>query len=361
MEKVKRLDRGSLSVIETGQGYLRAAASLTRHGVFPYPNADGTLRLEYRPLDEVSDQASLDTLKLAPFTNDHPPEFLNSENTSKYSKGTVGENIAMDAEWVTATIQVTDAGTIKAAKGGKVETSCGYECDYLPYPGVTPDGERYDGIQKNIRYNHVSLVDKGRAGGSRLKMDAAEQAPKEKSVKKIKVDGLTFEVEPQLAAAFEKELAANDALLKESLDDNDALKARADQAEADLKKEKERADAALDPETVRTRVKERLDLEKLARVVLDEDADLSDKTDREIREMAVLKECPEAKLDKATDVYVNARFDHMIDTREDSLDQLEQAIDAAKKSAKVTGVSKARDEYLKRNADRASAALKGEA
>lgn len=53
--------------------------------------------------------------------------------------------------------------------------------DVFRSPGVTsgidgiPDGLHYDVIQRNIRGNHVALVDKGRAGETAcLRMDSAD-------------------------------------------------------------------------------------------------------------------------------------------------------------------------------------------
>lgn len=51
------------------------------------------------------------------------------------------------------------------------ELSCGYTLDLDETSGVTPDGEHYDAVQRNIRYNHLAIVHRGRAGVSRLNMD----------------------------------------------------------------------------------------------------------------------------------------------------------------------------------------------
>jgi 8-oxo-dGTP pyrophosphatase MutT (NUDIX family) len=43
------------------------------------------------------------------------------------------------------------------------EISCGYHYDPIMEPGVF-NGERYDGVMRNIRGNHVAIVEEGRAG-----------------------------------------------------------------------------------------------------------------------------------------------------------------------------------------------------
>ena len=47
---------------------------------------------------------------------------------------------------------------------GKVELSGGYACDLAIEDGTTPAGEAYQAVQRNIRGNHVALVDHARAG-----------------------------------------------------------------------------------------------------------------------------------------------------------------------------------------------------
>ncbi|KKL41024.1 hypothetical protein LCGC14_2367830, partial [marine sediment metagenome] len=42
-----------------------------------------------------------------------------------------------------------DADAIRNIEAGKVQLSCGYSCDFDPTPGEI-DGEKYDGIQRNI-------------------------------------------------------------------------------------------------------------------------------------------------------------------------------------------------------------------
>ena len=51
------------------------------------------------------------------------------------------------------------------------ELSCGYKLNLDETPGITPDGQHYDAIQRDIRYNHLAVVQRGRAGNARLNMD----------------------------------------------------------------------------------------------------------------------------------------------------------------------------------------------
>jgi hypothetical protein len=46
------------------------------------------------------------------------------------------------------------------------EVSCGYKFDAHMTPGVSPEGERFDGVMRNIRFNHLALVKAGRVPGA---------------------------------------------------------------------------------------------------------------------------------------------------------------------------------------------------
>lgn len=155
-------------------GRLILDATLTRTGIFVYRNPDGSLRKEYRGDAVVFAKDSLETLKLAPVTNGHPSVMVTAANAKQYVVGQVGESVRRDGDHVVATIVVNDAATISEMERGKQETSCGYACDLDETPGVTPDGERYDARQTNVIYNHLAIVEAGRAGSARVRMDGAD-------------------------------------------------------------------------------------------------------------------------------------------------------------------------------------------
>ena len=145
-----------------------------------YRNADGSTRREYRPQEEVAKADSLESFQFVPFVDDHPDAgTVNATNARKYTVGTVGESVHFDAEsrHVIAPIIVHDAATVEKMERGKVQLSCGYVCDVVHEAGVSPDGEHYDAIQRNIRGNHVALVSTGRAGPeARVRMDSDDAA-----------------------------------------------------------------------------------------------------------------------------------------------------------------------------------------
>lgn len=161
--------------IESAAGFLRIPARLTRVGVFSYVNSDGSVTKEFRPPDEVFSKDSLDSLRMVPVTRGHPIDGkgVYPARARAVARGSVGDKIDHDEQFVEATLGVFDADLIAAIKrGDEREVSCGYLRVFDPTPGVY-QGETYDGVQRQIRYNHVAIVTKGRAGPDvALRMDA---------------------------------------------------------------------------------------------------------------------------------------------------------------------------------------------
>lgn len=219
-----RFDRGELrKPVTLPGGRLRVDAILTRCGVFEYRNADGSVRREYRPRDEVARADSLATLAGAPLTDDHPAEGeVTTETATKYGRGSVLDTPRLDGTLVAASIVVTDKALIAKIRGGKQELSCGYSVRLDETPGTTPEGEPYDAVQRDIEYNHVALVAVGRAGPqARIRVDSATMISPD-STRGNDMD-------------FEKKYL-------EQIAETAKATARADTAEAALKAEKARAD-----------------------------------------------------------------------------------------------------------------------
>lgn len=168
--KAFRLDRqGRLGQTQkTAEGYLMTRAPVTRTGVFPYRREDGTVQWELRHPDDVLKPDSLATLGFKPVTNDHPPEDVGPENFSKFSVGTTGQDVigvddpkVHDFGFVTVSLILNRRDVLDDLRGGKDELSCGYHCDVEEERG-TYQGVPYTARQRNIRYNHLAVVGKGR-------------------------------------------------------------------------------------------------------------------------------------------------------------------------------------------------------
>ena len=293
---------------------------LTRSGVFSYRDANGKERLEYRPPAEVFAADSLESFAMVPVTDGHPNAPLTSANMKQFAVGSTGETIKQDGDHVSATIVIFDAATIAKVDAGKSELSCGYFADIDPTPGVSPEGERYDMIQRNPRGNHVAIVDRGRAGPTvRIRTDAAIMITAD--------DRKEHTMDPELTKAL------TDALRQTNRADAAEVattteKARADAAEVATAAEKTRADkaeaerdaAVTERDTLRTDA-ETIKTEALAGSVADilvtdgKPDDLAGQTRRQIK-VATIKRLANVEVsDDKSDDYVSARFDAAIDAR----------------------------------------------
>jgi hypothetical protein len=172
-----RYDRASIAPQweETPEGFLRIHATFARSGLQRYRRQDGSEAVEYRPEEEVSKQDALLSLANLPVTLEHPPELLTPDTVRKHQRGFTGSNVEYKTPFATGFVTVTDRDAIDAVKRGDArEVSVGYRVKFDATPGITPDGQRYDGVQREISGNHVAIVRKGRAGPEvRLHMDAA--------------------------------------------------------------------------------------------------------------------------------------------------------------------------------------------
>jgi len=358
-------------------GYLRADAIITRTGVFSYLLHDGSIRNELRVPEEVFNADAMRSFKQAPLTNDHPSEQLNSKNTRKFQVGSVIDvNKHMDA-LVKASVLITDEEAINAAEGGKRQLSCGYTCDLEDTSGVTmgipgvDDGLKFDAIQRNIRGNHVALVERGRAGPeASLHLDASDGVQVErtntptrkKPMKTVRIDGVDYEVSEQAAQAISKVMAKHDAnaeAVVKAKDEATKAQAKADQLEADNKELQAKLDKAGDPASIKEAIKERVDLEKKADAILGEghDIKLDEASDVDIKRAVILKVSPEAKLDDKDDAYIDARFDQAVESfkpdtttqKNDQLHSVNHAGNDTQKKQDESPVLSARERMTKDN------------
>lgn len=325
----------------TENGDLVGKAAIFGVGVYRYMGADGKVTAEFRPPEEVFSEATLDSYKLRPLTNLHPPEKVTPTNVSKYTVGNLGEEIEHDAYNAFACIIVQQAEAIAAAKAGRRGLSGGYSCDvitegFVSYPVLDWEGKEiarttyqipgnfngtpYDAIQTNIRGNHVALVDIPRGGDAlHLRFDGADVGvgvrisdtqptptnQKESQMAKIslKADG-DFEI-PEAVKVHLDSLDAKVASLEA---EKSTLSAKADSAaealeavKADAKVKEDGFDARVD-----AAVEARLHLASVAaKYAVDASGD--------IRAQVIAKAFPKANMDGKDEAYMAARFDSAIE------------------------------------------------
>lgn len=170
LKRVLRLDSIPLDeTYWTKEGYLIDHPVVTSTGIFEYQNPDGTTRRELRLPEEVFDPASLASYKGKPVILTHEAGVVDKRNVDQEHIGTILSEGYQDGENVRAEIIIHDTDIMK--KSGLRELSLGYALDLDRTPGVWK-GQPYDAIQRNIRINHLALVDKARAGEkARLNID----------------------------------------------------------------------------------------------------------------------------------------------------------------------------------------------
>lgn len=328
--EVFRFDAGPMgSVTRTPQGGISAPAHLTRSGVFVYvDDVTGKTVREYRPPEEVFHADSLATLRDAPVTDQHPnpkvyPEMVTAQNFRTLSRGHTTEP-RQDGARIAAQLVVQDAELVAkvTAPSGPREVSCGYTCRMDHTPGVTPDGQKYDVVQRHIRYNHVAIVPTGRAGADvRLRLDSAgnevlDGAPvKEISMDSIRIDGVDYPLgtdaeRKAAAAAMSRYQVKLDAASREA----SATQARLDAATAELVTTKAALATAQDPARLDAAVKERAQLHATATTAVKADgpealARLDSMDAHQLRCVVIGKAFPDIKLDGKDATYLGALFE----------------------------------------------------
>jgi hypothetical protein len=341
-----RFDRGTVGeVTRRDDGSILADAVVTRSGVFSYHNADGTVRRELRHPDNIFRLDSLETMKLIPVTNGHPTRLVTPETVQALKVGHTGENVRPDGRNIRATLVIDAAEGIKAVDKGRRELSLGYEVDLVAQDGVY-DGERYDFVQTNIRYNHLALVDSARAGReARLNIDGhgdgeslvhfdgadaiefdestnpnpTNPTRKGRSMPTLVLDGISYEASQEVINAHAREKARADKAEADLKTSNESLSTVTAERD-DVKDKLEKAEKVDHNEEINKRVDARVRLLGIANKVLDEETrkkldemdDKTIKTEIIVSRSANADECRKV-LDGKDEAYLDARFDAAIE------------------------------------------------
>lgn len=322
---------------ETADGYLVADVRTARTGIQLYAGHEvgkpeqAVVRV-YRPADQVFSRDSLASYAHKPVTNDHPAEAVTADNWKKLSVGSIGDEIARDGEYVRVPLVVMDKSAIVDIKAGKRELSAGYTCDLAFEVGKTPEGEDYDAIQKDIRINHVAIVQHGRAGSQARIGDGAvswgaspvnlhtdeRKGQMADNLRKVLVDGLQVETTDAGATAIEK-LTGDKAALATKLADADKRIADAEAShkaaiaakdeeigtlKADLKKAQ---DAAQKPADLDKMVADRVALVTTAKAI-HADVKVEGVTDADIRKAVVAAKMGDDAVKDAPDAEIAGMF-----------------------------------------------------
>lgn len=226
----------------TANGYLSIPARVARGGVqeyYAYEFGDlfegrewNSKIVVWRPADEVFAADSLASFARLPVTNNHPFEDVTAANWREHAVGMTEGEASRAENYVATRLLITEAGAVNDVQRGRRELSTGYS--FVPdlAPGVTPAGESYDLIAREIRANHIAIVDAARCGpecraGDMAKSPALSRRLKDTSMCKcgqpdpklkdspmttrtVAVDGLNVETTEAGAVALQKVLAERD-------------------------------------------------------------------------------------------------------------------------------------------------------
>lgn len=147
---------------------------ISKVGVFPYSGRivgaeePNKLYNVYRPEEELNNPETIRSFQLLPFINDHPEDMLGLDEDlpkvdGKPVEGIIGEKVFYKDGYLYGNLKIFTDRIAKAIDAGKREVSAGFRCVYEKVSGVY-NGQPYDYIQRNIRGNHVALVNEGRMG-----------------------------------------------------------------------------------------------------------------------------------------------------------------------------------------------------
>lgn len=323
------LDAKADKVVKHDRGFLIASPRTARIGMQVYSgaevdpnNAQGLRDRErvmiYRPAEEVFSGDTLASMAYQPITNDHPAEMVDAKNWKQYATGFTGGEVARDGDYIRLPTMIMDASQVEDIDSGKRQLSWGYKCRIEFGDGQTPEGVAYDGVQREIRGDHLAVVIAARAGPECQFRDAA-QPPKPTtqeptmSLRKVLLDGISIETTEQGEQAISRlqgllrvadgkvesqggQIAGLEAAHRVAIEAKDgeiaALKASAPTA------------ATLDG-----LVTARIALVGSARRLLGDSFDHAGKSDADIRRAAVVARLGDAAVAGKSDEYVAACFD----------------------------------------------------
>lgn len=213
------------NIAETPEGYrLCRNAVIARTGFQTYKvseliDPDGLLadRAPHEEIEvwrdpaEVFSDATLASFEGKTFTLTHPDNLLDPDSERDHHEGHAS-NVRRGSEAldtgdfpVLADILVTGRDAIRAIDAGFRELSCGYSYR------LAREGYRYD--QRDIRGNHIALVQKGRAGAEARINDAAPRKEYDMSIwEKLLGKGFTFakDAKPEDVAAITRAIVIDE-------------------------------------------------------------------------------------------------------------------------------------------------------
>lgn len=319
-------DRASYSLSSkreyTPEGFLRVPGYVARSGIQQYlaselgltDRAPDTVVNVYRPPEEVFSTESLASYSAVDATDDHPKELVSAETYRDVAVGVVASGGRQVGDFVEADIIIKDAAVIKRVEAGKVQLSAGYKAEYFPETGVTDDGQKYEIVQRNIRINHVALVDRARAGAQARLHDNNPIPTGGNNMPRVFLDdGASVEVADDATAtlitnrinSLKQQVTDAEAKTKKAEEDMEKVKAEKDEMEEKVEEMKK----ASNDEAIAQRIKGVTSTLEAARKVAGDEFVCDSVNVSDIQRAAMAAKRPNIAWSDKSDIYVQAAFD----------------------------------------------------
>ncbi|NEZ65528.1 DUF2213 domain-containing protein [Leptolyngbyaceae cyanobacterium CCMR0082] len=364
-----RFDRAPITKSEKlPDGRLRVWATFSRVGPLRYLDGAGEQRIEWVTKEELFRTDSLETAALAPVTLGHPEEgMVTPDNWKEYSVGASGSTIKVNPEnGLVDVVFVVGAREALDKSDEFSEVSAGYTAQIEK----RADGKFY---QTNRRYNHLALVERGRAGPEvRLHLDAAEDwaiqsldecsntritdamkykgmEMSEDAIKAFKdMEGKLEKMTADMAGMKAKKDAAESDLLTKVTAERDMLQGRVDSLTAERDA---RMDAGDVEKAAQQLAQTKLDAFQAALPYLPEDTRFDvGVSPLEWKRQAIASANPDLKLDSKDEAYINAAFDMLAQfgakqrTDEQRADDFKQTLETAQVGGRKDAASLKRED-----------------
>ena len=261
-------------------GFMRAIGICARSGIQEYLGYELGLTGEqanqvfnvYRPKDEVV--ASLSSYNGAIVTDDHPNGGLVvTEDAKELTRGNTSDAYGFERDgiyYVVAKATITDSDLIKKIEDGKRELSAGYTRDLVEEIGEF-NGTPYQFVQRNIKANHVAVVEEGRCGNTcKLNLD---NKGKQMDGIKIQIDNKSVTMDADAVTAYINELRTQkDEAMAETEEVKKSTDATVEELQAmiaskmeELQKLQEQIAGMLTPEQAEEMAEESMEIEEDAK------------------------------------------------------------------------------------------------
>ncbi|AHK11679.1 hypothetical protein S141_33 [Shewanella sp. phage 1/41] len=243
---------------EDENGYITIPNNpISKSGVFQYLGSSISPELDpetvynvWRPEEELNNPDTIESFRLTPWIPEHimlgtgftPAEVVGVQ-------GVTGETVEFNNGTLYSKLKLFGEDLKKLIRAGLKELSCGFRCAWEIKSGMTPTGERYDVIQRQIRGNHLASVEQARMGSDvRVAMDKAVFA----------LDSLDFNPKPNGETMTLEEAMAKIAELESKLSD----KSKAEDADEEEEKTTKAEDMTEEEKALDADAEEEKDKEK---------------------------------------------------------------------------------------------------